>query len=133
MDAAVTLRLGIVGYLTKSFERNAIARALKMAMTWHLDLPTATSPLSHLTPHTSHLEALERQKDYRLPIEVFRWCSTRHLLGATGDVSTRWQRCHPDIKRRTASSSVRDGCAEAEMGPISISVRTGSSVRRIIG
>jgi FixJ family two-component response regulator len=34
LDASFTLRPGIVGYVTKPFERDAISGALKLALEW---------------------------------------------------------------------------------------------------
>ncbi len=54
MDVAFTLRPGIVGYVTKPFEREAISGAIKHALEWH----ASPSPLS--SPADDLLEAVSR-------------------------------------------------------------------------
>lgn len=39
LDAGVTLRPGVVGYVTKPFERDTISGALRSAVEWHQDHP----------------------------------------------------------------------------------------------
>ena len=54
MDAAFTLRPGIVGYITKPFEREAISGAIRHALEWH------QAPSHEPAPAESLLDAVSR-------------------------------------------------------------------------
>ncbi|MDO8794368.1 MAG: response regulator [Vicinamibacterales bacterium] len=58
VDVAFTLRPGIVSYVTKPFEREAISGAIKQAMEWHISPSPLPSPPDDLVAAVNRWEGL---------------------------------------------------------------------------
>ena len=58
MDVAFTLRPGIVGYVTKPFEREGISGAIRQALEWHQNPSPPSSAAEDLLDAVSHWEGL---------------------------------------------------------------------------
>ena len=59
LDAGVTLRPGVVGYVTKPFERETISASIRSALAWHQSHPGGATGSESLFDLATHWEPTE--------------------------------------------------------------------------